>query len=217
MIHRLAAELQRLSAMADCPVAENAASEDKVFLRQNMTTLTDEIARLREEKASDWKAACESTRLASTEIARLRLTAAERDVLREVCRVYADEDDVGCNEIAFVIDRILARTKSNDNTQDGAEPSPASAGSQPVAWIAVFDGHDADGEFVWPDRGRAMEWASARQGVTIAPLYLQPQPTLTDEETLAIKTAIVYLKEDPALPGIAEDKESLRGLLERLK
>ena len=33
----------------------------------------DEIARLREEKAADWKAACESTRLASTEIDRLRL------------------------------------------------------------------------------------------------------------------------------------------------
>jgi hypothetical protein len=78
---------------------------------------------------------------------------------------------------------------SNDNTQDGAEPSPASAGSQPVAWIAVFDGHDADGEFVWPDRGRAMEWASARQGVTIAPLYLQPQPTLTDEEREALEWA----------------------------
>ena len=42
------------------------------------------------------------------------------------------------------------------------------------------------------------------------------RPVLTDAETLAIKTALVYLKEDPALPGIAEDKESLRGLLARL-
>ena len=70
---------------------------------------------------------------------------------------------------------------------DDAEPSLASAGSQPVAWIAVFDGHDADGEFVWPDRGRAMEWASARQGVTIAPLYRQPQPALTAEEWASVK------------------------------
>jgi hypothetical protein len=33
------------------------------------------------------------------------LTKQERDV----CRVYADEDDAGCNEIAFVIDRMLER------------------------------------------------------------------------------------------------------------
>jgi hypothetical protein len=39
------------------------------------------------------------------------LTAAERLVLRQVCDEYADEDDVRCNEIAYVIDRILARTK----------------------------------------------------------------------------------------------------------
>jgi hypothetical protein len=56
-----------------------------------------------------------------------------------------------------------------------------------VAWIAVFDGHDADGEFVWPDKGRAMEWASARPGVTIAPLYLQLHPT--DCELDAIRFA----------------------------
>jgi len=63
------------------------------------------------------------------------LTAAERLVLQQVCDEYADEDNVRCNEIAYVIDRILARTKSNDNTQDGAEPSPASAGS--TAWLPV--------------------------------------------------------------------------------
>jgi hypothetical protein len=77
---------------------------------------------------------------------------------------------------------------NTDNTQDGAEPSLASAGSQPVAWIAVFDGHDADGEFVWPDRGRAMEWASVRQGVTIAPLYLSL--TLTDEERESLESLV---------------------------
>jgi hypothetical protein len=91
---------------------------------------------------------------------------------------------------------------------DDAEPSPASAGSQPVAWIAVFDGHDADGEFVWPDRGRAMEWASARQGVTIAPLYLQPQPTLTDEERGAVEWYAAY--------GAGDHAATLRSLLARL-
>jgi hypothetical protein len=83
--------------------------------------------------------------------------------------------------------------------QDSAAMSPASAGSQPVAWIAVFDGHDADGEFVWPGRGRAMEWASARHGVTIAPLYRQPQPTLTDEEREAINMSRQILVSDPSM------------------
>jgi hypothetical protein len=106
---------------------------------------------------------------------------------------------------------------SDDNTQGGAEPSPASAGSQPVAWIAVFDGHDADGEFVWADRGRAMEWASARQGVTIAPLYLQPQPTLTDAEREAIESCIWDYEQCDDDEGCANMVSTLRGLLERLK
>ena len=37
------------------------------------------------------------------------LTDEERDVLREVRHGYADVDDVRCNEIAFVIDRLLER------------------------------------------------------------------------------------------------------------
>lgn len=39
------------------------------------------------------------------------LTDAERFVLREVRDAYADEDDVKCNEIAAVIDRLLERTR----------------------------------------------------------------------------------------------------------
>jgi hypothetical protein len=39
------------------------------------------------------------------------LTDAERFVLREVRDIYADEDDVKCNEIAAVIDGLLERTK----------------------------------------------------------------------------------------------------------
>ncbi len=45
------------------------------------------------------------------EIRRLRLTDSERFVLREVRDIYADEDDVKCNEIAAVIDGLLERTK----------------------------------------------------------------------------------------------------------
>jgi len=48
---------------------------------------------------------------AAAEIERLRLTDAERFVLREVCDTYANEDDIACNEIAAVIDGLLERTK----------------------------------------------------------------------------------------------------------
>jgi hypothetical protein len=41
----------------------------------------------------------------------LTLTGEERFVLREVRDIYADEDDVKCNEIAAVIDGLLERTK----------------------------------------------------------------------------------------------------------
>ncbi len=45
------------------------------------------------------------------EVARLRLTDAERFVLREMRDIYADEDDVKCNEIAAVLEGLLERTK----------------------------------------------------------------------------------------------------------
>jgi len=48
---------------------------------------------------------------AAAEIERLRLTDAERFVLREVMDIYAGEDDVASNEIAAVIDGLLERTK----------------------------------------------------------------------------------------------------------
>ena len=43
-----------------------------------------------------------------------------------------------------------------------------------------------------------------------------PQPLLTDEEREAIATAVAYLKEDDDFPGIADDRATLRSLLERL-
>jgi hypothetical protein len=46
----------------------------------------------------------------AAEIRRLRLTDAERFVLKEVMRSLADTDDVVASERAAVIDWLLART-----------------------------------------------------------------------------------------------------------
>ncbi len=54
------------------------------------------------------------------EIRRLRLTDAERSVLREVRDIYAYEDDVECNEIAAVIDGLLERTRNGSLDGRGA-------------------------------------------------------------------------------------------------
>jgi hypothetical protein len=100
-----------------------------------------------------------------------------------------------------------------DNTQDTPEPSLASAGSQPVAWAAVFDG-EVDAEFVWPFMADANAWAAARPGVEIVPLYRKPQPALTGKEREAVQQAIDsgYGMED-AEPWALE---TLRELLNRL-
>lgn len=63
------------------------------------------------DKASDWKAACDSAEAASKEINRLKLTRYERHCIERVRDIYADEDDVACNEIAAVLDGLLDRTK----------------------------------------------------------------------------------------------------------
>jgi len=57
-----------------------------------------------------WELSHEIKRL-KQECASLRLTKSERFVLQEVRDIYADEDDVKCNEIAAVIDGLLERTK----------------------------------------------------------------------------------------------------------
>jgi len=57
---------------------------------------------------------------AAGEIERLRLTDAERFVLREVRDIYAGEDDVASNEIAAVIDGLLERTRNG--AVDGCDP-----------------------------------------------------------------------------------------------
>ena len=67
---------------------------------------------------------------------------------------------------------------------DGAEPSLASAGSQPVAWeIRRSDGAL---EALTPCVRMSEQILRCIGGGTILPLYRHPQPTLTDEERHAI-------------------------------
>ncbi len=87
---------------------------------------------------------------------------------------------------------------------DGAEPSLASAGSQPVAWGAVA----SDGSVVCMMRRRADVASYVVDGTPIVPLYRQPQPTLTDEERAALEWA-----EDASNTKRAA---AIRGLLKRL-
>ena len=72
-------------------------------LRYVMESAADEIERLRLSGSGS----CPVPENAAREDK--ALTAAERLVLRQVCDEYADEDNVRCNEIAYVIDRILER------------------------------------------------------------------------------------------------------------
>ena len=69
---------------------------------------------------------------------------------------------------------------TNETTPtDAAAMPPASAGSQPVAWMTD------DGNYFTSKIRLAREWREA--GVDLVPLYVrQPQPTLTDEERHAI-------------------------------
>jgi hypothetical protein len=98
---------------------------------------------------------------------------------------------------------------NDDNTQDAAEPSLASAGSQPVAW-AVIPGTVLAGRAwrVTLDREEAEQLSCG--AMLVVPLYEQPQPTLTDAEREAIEWASTV--EWGSNPHAA----TLRGLLERL-
>jgi hypothetical protein len=98
---------------------------------------------------------------------------------------------------------------NDDNTQYAAEPSLASAGSQPVAW-AVIPGTVLAGRAwrVTLDREEAEQLSCG--AMLVVPLYEQPQPTLTDAEREAIEWASTV--EWGSNPHAA----TLRGLLERL-
>ena len=187
-------ERLRLSASGDCPVSDNAASWDKVFLRQNTTTLTSQ----------------------------------ERDVLREVCRVYADEDDVGCNEIAFVIDRLLSRAGTNGETvgEHAAKCTVASAKLpdrervaadkiEPVAWVA-FATDGSESRYVSASQEQAQSIAD-EYNWCIAPLFAG----LTAEEREAVAWAAAIEPEPSGRWTKAQEAAwnqraaTLRGLLNR--
>ena len=113
---------------------------------------------------------------------------------------------------------------NTDNTQDGAEPSPASAGSQPVAWaVALGDkGRVLDGIYISKAKAdEVLEWRNenTEYGARLIPLYDLPQPTLTDEEREAIEEAMRQVVESDciATPHALEVIGTLRGLLERMK
>lgn len=105
---------------------------------------------------------------------------------------------------------------SDDNTQGAAEPSPASAGSQPVAW-AVTPGTLLAGRAwrVTLDKDEAERISCG--AMLVVPLYEQPQHTLTDEEREAIEKAIGRELDAEWYGGPEPDRVvALRGLLERL-
>jgi len=61
-----------------------------------------------------------------------------------------------------------------DNTQDGAEPSPASAGSQPVAWAVVYFDEVNTICGSRQDCERFIETQCRRDYMTAVPLYRNP-------------------------------------------
>ena len=84
---------------------------------------------------------------------------------------------------------------NTDNTRDGFEPSPASAGSQrPALWALEWkeDAGRIDPEWVYGTCEEALEVneTGCYGRATVVPLYRQPQPTLTNEEREALKVAI---------------------------
>jgi hypothetical protein len=75
---------------------------------------------------------------------------------------------------------------------DTPEPSPASAGSQPVAWAIQWNGSGApDLEWVFPERRDVdLELLETPSKGVAVPLYCQPQPALTDEEREALESLV---------------------------
>lgn len=104
---------------------------------------------------------------------------------------------------------------NTDNTNGDAEPSPASAGSQPVAW-AVWSpsfGYPFGDAAIFKRNELAVEMCVINgYGVDdIVPLYRKP--TLADEELKAIRRAAAVAREmhDSRL------ESALGNLLERLE
>jgi hypothetical protein len=127
---------------------------------------------------------------------------------------------------------------SNDNTQDAAEPSPASAGSQPVAWAVgnpALVSSRTRAVSVHPQR----KWAEAsarhngRSEDDILPLYTHPVPPdrpvglgfddmrLTDDERALVRR-LAEEREDGHPRAwtnralTSNDRATLRVMLERI-
>ena len=108
----------------------------------------------------------------------------------------------------------------NENKQDGAEPTPASAGSvagEPMAWAVTL----ADGEHIYDVYAIEEEAKAIDEAVTgnhgVIPLYRSP--ALTDAERIAIEHGIAALLSDEEVFGwdSTPHAATLRSLRERLK
>jgi hypothetical protein len=96
---------------------------------------------------------------------------------------------------------------NTDNTQETAEPSPASAGSQPVAWrVYADDGSETVHLFYEQARAAADEW-----NWSVEPLFRQP--TLTDEE----RDVLAAIEADASYRAMKRTERVVRGLLDRTK
>ena len=113
---------------------------------------------------------------------------------------------------------------SDDNTQDRAEPSPASVGSRPVLWALEWeeDAGRIDPEWVYDTHEEAVDVneTGCYGRATVVPLYRSP--TLTDEEREAIEVAAKWCQE-PIHPIHSKTSldamcaaDTLRGILKRL-
>jgi len=91
--------------------------------------------------------------------------------------------------------------------QDSAAIPPASAGShgEPVAWLIHADGWQMVSLF----REHA-DSAAEENDAEVSPLYLHPQPTLTNREIESLEWAAITASESLG------HAEAIRGLLERL-
>jgi len=125
--------------------------------------------------------------------------------------------------LAAEVRRLRDVIDSGSTMQDAAEPSGASAGSQPVAWMVALggDGFIIDGIFLRKTQAdEACAWRNEHTtyGARIVPLYCHAQPTLTDEERKAIAWAIDKTAQgyDDAEGGPMK-REAMRDLLRRAK